>query len=148
MGIRSSGREAAFQMIFSLDASDEEVGNVIGRYWRSLPLSDTEDEYELHPEIKKYAEACVSGYAERAHEIDEKIQAASLNWRLERMTRVDRCILRLGAYELLAHADVPTAVVLDEAVELAKRYGTSDSSAFVNGVLDRIAQIAGRGSSP
>lgn len=146
MGIRSSGREAAFQMIFALE-NGEEVGNVMGRYWRSLPLSDNEEEYELHPETKSYAEACVSGYAGRAQEIDEKIQSASLNWRLERMTRVDRTVLRLGAYELFARTDVPSAVIIDEAVELAKRYGTSDSSAFVNGVLDRIAQIAGRSAT-
>ena len=87
------------------------------------------------------------GPGARAGEIDEKIQAASLNWRLERMTRVDRTVLRLGAYELLARADVPSAVIIDEAVELAKRYGTGDSGAFVNGVLDRIAQLAGRSSA-
>ncbi|HEY3236115.1 MAG TPA: transcription antitermination factor NusB, partial [Polyangiaceae bacterium] len=66
------------------------------------------------------------------------------NWRLERMTRVDRNVLRIGAWELLSRSDVPRAVILDEAVELAKRYGTEESGAFVNGVLDRIADDCGR----
>jgi N utilization substance protein B len=147
MGIRSSGREAAFQMIFALDTCGDDSEFVINRYWRALPFSEEETEYELHPETKGYAEACVAGYAERASEIDEKIQAASLNWRLERMTRIDRTVLRLGAYELLARPDVPAAVIIDEAVELAKRYGTGESGAFVNGVLDRVAQIAGRSTT-
>ena len=70
MGIRSSGREAAFQMIFALDTSTDEAGIVISRYWRSLPLSENETEYELHPETKNYAEECVAGYAARAGEIE------------------------------------------------------------------------------
>lgn len=147
MGVRSSGREAALHMIFALEMSGEHVEHVIGRYWRALPLLDNEAPYELHPETKAYAEACARGVAERQKELDDKIQAASLNWRLERMTRIDRNLLRLGAFELLGRADVPPAVILDEAVELAKRYGTGDSGAFVNGVLDRIAQMAGRSTS-
>jgi N utilization substance protein B len=147
MGIRSSGREAAFQMIFALETSGDDVDLVINRYWRALPLTEQDEQYELHPETKSYAESCVTGYAAHSWEIDEKIQAASHNWRLERMTRVDRTVLRLGAYELLARPDVPAAVVIDEAVELAKRYGTGDSGAFVNGVLDHIAQVAGRSAS-
>ncbi|MCS6900992.1 MAG: transcription antitermination factor NusB [Myxococcales bacterium] len=147
MGIRSSGREAAFQMIFALETSGDDADQVINHYWRALPLSDQDEQYEIHPETKKYAEFCVTGYAARSHEIDEKIRAASHNWRLERMTCVDRAVLRLGAYELIAHPDIPVAVVIDEAVELAKRYGTSDSGAFVNGVLDHIAQLAGRSTS-
>jgi N utilization substance protein B len=75
---------------------------------------------------------------------DRRIQAASTNWRVERMTRVDRNLLRLGAWELVYRSDVPRAVILDEAVEIAKRYGTEDSGAFVNGVLDRIADDCGR----
>ena len=77
-------------------------------------------------------------------ELDQLITASSNNWRLERMSRVDRNILRLGACELVAFRDVPVKVVINEAVELAKRFGTAESSAFVNGVLDRIATAAGR----
>ena len=84
------------------------------------------------------------GVAEDTEKLDGTIRAASTNWRIERMARVDRNVLRLGAWELLRAADVPRAVVLDEAVELAKRFGSEDSGAFVNGVLDRIADDLGR----
>ena len=76
--------------------------------------------------------------------IDELISGSSKNWRLERMSRVDRNILRLGTTELSAFPGVPVRVALNEAVELAKRFGTSDSPAFVNGILDRIATALGR----
>jgi N utilization substance protein B len=76
--------------------------------------------------------------------IDERIAKASTNWRVERMARVDRNVIRLGVWELSERRDVPRAVALDEAVEIAKRYGTEESGAFVNGVLDRIADELGR----
>lgn len=88
-------------------------------------------------ESRAYAESLVRGVRGRIEELDALIKTASRNWRIERMTRVDRNVMRLAAFELLQ--DVPAAVVLDEAVELAKRYGTEDSSSFVNGVLDRLA---------
>ncbi len=79
--------------------------------------------------------------AKRA-EVDASITAASSNWRIERMARVDRNLLRLGAWELLFRHDVPLAVVIDEAIELAKSYGTDESSSFVNGVLNQVGQTA------
>jgi N utilization substance protein B len=86
----------------------------------------------------------VQGIAHAGEAVDARIRAASKNWRLERMTRVDRNILRMGAWELEHRIEVPRAVIIDEAVELAKRYGTDESGAFVNGVLDRIADDCGR----
>ena len=76
----------------------------------------------------------------RVAELDDIIQNASKNWRLDRMSRVDRNILRLATYELRHCDNVPVKVIINEAVELAKRFGTGESAAFVNGVLDRIAQ--------
>ncbi|PKN44414.1 MAG: transcription antitermination factor NusB, partial [Deltaproteobacteria bacterium HGW-Deltaproteobacteria-20] len=76
--------------------------------------------------------------------VDELIRTSSTNWRLERMARVDRNLLRMAAYELLEQKSVPRAVILDEAIELAKLFGSEDSGAFVNGVLDRIAEEVGR----
>jgi transcription antitermination protein NusB len=143
MGARTSGREAALQMLFALETTGESPERVIQLFWRS---------FEGHPEARDYAETLVRGVAETLvrgvaaalADVDERLRAASINWRLERMTRVDRNILRLGTWELLERPDVPRAVVLDEAVELAKRFGTEDSSSFVNGVLDRVAETAGR----
>jgi N utilization substance protein B len=135
MGARHSGREAALQMLFQLEASGEEAERVIFLYWRS---------FEGDPEGRSYADEAVRGVAAELAAIDKEISAASAHWRLERMARVDRNVLRLGAWELLRRADVPRAVILDEAVELAKAYGTEESSAFVNGVLNRIAETLGR----
>jgi transcription antitermination protein NusB len=135
MGARTSGREAALQMLFAAEASGDAVEQVIREYWRELP-GDAEG--------RPYADELVRGVRAEVERLDERLRAASKNWRLERMTRVDRNLLRLGTYELLERADVPRAVVLDEAVELAKRYGTEESGAFVNGVLDKVADDVGR----
>ena len=84
----------------------------------------------------------------QARRSTQEIAAASQNWRVERMARVDRNVLRLGTWELRHRTDVPRAVVLDEAVELAKAFGTDESSAFVNGVLNKIADALGRKDEP
>lgn len=135
MGARRSGREAALQMLFQLEASGASADQVIELFWRL---------FEADPEGRPYADTIVRGVAENLGKIDERVSSASTNWRIERMARVDRNLLRLGTWELMFRHDVPRAVVLDEAVELAKSYGTEESSAFVNGVLDRIANDLGR----
>lgn len=122
-------------MLFQLEASSASPDQVIELFWRS---------FEADPEGRSYADAIVRGVAETLPKLDEKIGAASKNWRLERMSRVDRNLLRLGTWELMFRDDVPRAVVIDEAVELAKSFGTDDSSSFVNGVLDRVATDLGR----
>ncbi|HSO38708.1 MAG TPA: transcription antitermination factor NusB [Labilithrix sp.] len=136
MGARHSGREAALQMLFQLEASGVSAEQAITLFWRTYEDAD--------PEGKSYADACVHGVADHLEAIDKRVTTASQNWRLERMSRVDRNLLRLGTYELLFRSDVPRAVILDEAVELAKSFGTDESSGFVNGVLDRIATDIGR----
>ena len=136
MGARHSGREAALQMLFQLEASGVSPEQAVDLFWRTHEGAD--------PEGKTYADAIVRGVADNLDVIDERVTAASQNWRLERMSRVDRNLLRLGTWELMFRSDVPRAVILDEAVELAKSFGTDESSAFVNGVLDRIANDAGR----
>jgi N utilization substance protein B len=88
--------------------------------------------------IRKFCLFLYDGVVSKIPEIDPKIAAAAENWRLPRMPTVDRNILRLGAFELLFMQDTPAAVAFDEAIELARRYGTADSSAFINGVLDRL----------
>lgn len=82
--------------------------------------------------------------ATRLAEVDAALRKASAHWRLERMARVDRTILRIGTWELLDGEAAPRAVVIDEAVELGKLYGASESASFVNGVLDRVAEDLGR----
>jgi N utilization substance protein B len=135
MGARRSGREAALQMLFQLEASGASATQTIELFWRL---------FEADPEGRSYADSLVQGVADKLVEVDKRITAASQNWRLERMARVDRNLLRMGTWELMVQKDVPRAVVIDEAVELAKAYGTDESSSFVNGVLDRIATDLGR----
>jgi N utilization substance protein B len=135
MGARSSGREAALQMLFALEAGGAGAERVIGAFWRETPGD---------PEGREYADEAVRGVAGELAGVDEAIKKASTNWRIERMARVDRNVLRLGAWELMRQGEVPRAVILDEAVELAKRFGSEESGAFVNGVLDRIATDVGR----
>lgn len=136
MGARSTAREAALQMLYSLEASGVSADEVIRDFWRELPPEDAEG--------RAYADTLVRGVAKSLDRTDALIRGASEHWRIERMTRVDRNVLRLGAWELLERADIPRAVILDEAIELAKRFGTDESGAFVNGVLDRIADECGR----
>ena len=135
MGARTSGREAALQMLFALEASGDEVERVIAAFWRETPGD---------PEGRDYADTVARGVAGELASVDEAVRKASTNWRLERMARVDRNVLRLGAWELMRSKSVPRAVILDEAVELAKRFGSEESGAFVNGVLDRVAANLGR----
>src|SRR5271163_1105537 len=132
MGARHSGRESALQMLFQLEAAGAETDPTILLYWRSFGEN-------ADPEGRAYAEEVVRGVGAARDDLDRHISAASSHWRLERMSRVDRNILRLAAWELAHQPSVPRAVVLDEAVELAKAFGTDESSAFVNGVLNRIA---------
>jgi transcription antitermination protein NusB len=136
MGARRSGREAALQMLFQLEASGVSPDQAIELFWRTFEDAD--------PEGRSYADVVLRGVAENLEAIDKRLTAASQNWRLERMSRVDRNLLRLGTWELMFRSDVPRAVILDEAVELAKSFGTDESSGFVNGVLDRIANDIGR----
>ncbi len=135
MGARHSGREAALQMLFQMEASGASADETQGLFWRN---------FEGEPEGRAYAEDAVRGVEKDLAAVDDHIRKASTHWRLERMARVDRNVLRLGVWELAHRADVPRAVILDEAVELAKAFGTEDSGSFVNGVLAHVADALGR----
>lgn len=135
MGARTTARESALQMLFAIDSTGGDIETVIRDYWRETP-GDAEG--------RGFADALVRGVASMLAELDQRIAVASAHWRVDRMTRVDRNVLRVGAYELAHCPDVPRPVAIDEAVELAKRFGTEESSSFVNGVLDRIAEDCGR----
>jgi N utilization substance protein B len=122
-------------MLFQMEASGAEPDDVIALFWRS---------FEADPEGKSYADEIVRGVCAGKADIDKAIGAASENWRIDRMTRLDRNLLRLSTWELMKRRDVPSPVILDEAVELAKSFGTAESSAFVNGVLAKVARDLGR----
>jgi N utilization substance protein B len=135
MGTRRRAREAAVQMLYQIDVSAEEPARAIELYWEYL--GEVSDARELATELAR-------GCAEQREAIDERIRQASKHWRIDRMARVDRNILRLGTFELIGMPDIPRRVTLNEAVELAKRFGDEQSPAFVNGLLDRIASDVGK----
>ena len=137
-GTRRSGRAYALQLLYARDGDPAtDVAGAAASWAEAFEL-------ELDPTAQAFARELVAAASQHAEQIDALIGAASKNWRIDRMSRVDRNILRLGACELVAFRDVPVKVVINEAVELAKRFGTAESSAFVNGVLDRIATAVGR----
>jgi transcription antitermination protein NusB len=135
VGSRTLGREAALQMLYAKEASGNSTPEVITAFWRETP-SDAEG--------REYGDDLVRGVLGELETVDEWITKCSDNWRIERMARVDRNVLRIAAYELLRVLDVPRSVALDEAVNLAKKYGSEDSGKFVNGVLSRVANELGR----
>lgn len=130
LGARSSARQRALELLYQADLLEQPIATVLAR-----ELNDPQ-----RPRPDGYTIELVSGVDRRQEEVDGRIEAAAERWTLDRMPLVDRNLLRLATYELLASGDVPTAVVLDEAIELAKLLSTEDSSRFVNGVLGRIAR--------
>lgn len=134
VGSRTKARECALQALYQLDTSGGAPQDALAGFWAHIEPTDAE--------TVQFAEALVHGVAGEKALIDELIQKHSTNWKLERMARVDRNILRLAVYELLRRADVPVKVTLNEAVELGKKFGSEESSAFVNGVLDKIAHTS------
>ncbi len=127
---RTRARERALQALYQIDVAAEGIDEALAAFWRSFE--------PVEREVKDLAEALVRGVAEHRRRVDLAIEEASQHWRLDRMARVDRNVLRLAVYELLC-TDVPVRVVINEAIELGKKFGSESSGAFVNGVLDKIA---------
>jgi N utilization substance protein B len=136
MASRRKAREVAVQILYQIDLSGEDPARAVELYLENLGEQVNDD--------LEFARLLVTGCYAHLPEIDTKIGEASRHWRLPRMARVDRNILRLGTFELLHLADVPRKVTLNESVELAKRFGDENSAAFVNGVLDRLGSDLGK----
>lgn len=130
-GRRTKARERALQALYQIDVAATDLDEALSRFWKSFE--------PVEREVMTLAEELVRGVARHRREIDEAIERVSQNWRLDRMARVDRNVLRLATFELAHRSDVPVNVVIDEAIELGKKYGSESSGAFVNGVLDRVA---------
>jgi transcription antitermination protein NusB len=147
-GARRLARECALQALYQLDSQlrpgevraagpvpAQLADEVLAQFWAHFA-----PEGGAGADAVEFAETLVRGVARDLEAVDAAIQRTSQHWRLERMARVDRNVLRVATWELLHMADVPARVVLNEAVELGKRYGSEESGAFVNGVLDRLAR--------
>ena len=120
-------------MLYQWEATRDPMSVVADGFWRVRTTTD---------ETRAMAERLASGTRAHLEALDEAITAAARNWRFDRIASVDKSILRLGAYELFNEPQTPAAVVIDEAIEMAKRFGEADSPAFVNGVLDAIRRKA------
>ena len=132
---RSRCRELALQFLYQAEFAGQRREEELASFWRHFRKGNKTPAYLLQ---------LVQGVAANLEELDALISRYSEHWRLERMAAVDRNLLRLAAYELLYQPQIPPKVAINEAVELAKQYGTEDSGAFVNGILDRIRVAAGR----
>ncbi|MGO1544880.1 MAG: transcription antitermination factor NusB [Gulosibacter sp.] len=132
MSARSKARKRALDMLFQSDLVERPLVDV---------LADEQVRAANEPEREaswRYARQIVAGIDEHIEEIDEEIESTSRDWRLERMPRVDRAILRIGVWEIRYNDEVPNVVAIAEAVSAATEYSTEDSSRFINGVLGRI----------
>jgi N utilization substance protein B len=167
MGSRRRGREIALQILCTLDRQPDLLAEQgLSLYFKHLTGSDSDADEEVeglgsgavrtktsgrladpYVEQRQFAEDLVLGVRAQLVAIDALITRCSRNWRLERMSWVDRNLLRLAGYELSERTEIPGRVVLNEAIEIARRYSTSESSGFVNGILDRMLQELGRRES-
>ncbi|MEV5279219.1 MULTISPECIES: transcription antitermination factor NusB [unclassified Streptomyces] len=135
MAARNKARKRAFQILFEADQRGESVQTVLADWVRHSRSDDRQ------PPVAEYTMQLVEGYAGHVDRIDDLISTYAVGWTLDRMPVVDRNILRLGAYELVWEDETPDAVVIDEAVQLAKEFSTDDSPAFVNGLLARFKDL-------
>ncbi len=129
MGQRRKARELTLQILFQLEFHDSDLKKEKEKYWKQRKFS---------PGIRDYSDWLVDGILSNKKKVDEMIESASIHWRLPRMNIVDRNILRMAVYELLYEKNVPQAVVINEAIEIAKKYSTDNAATFINGILDRI----------
>lgn len=139
---RRRAREFALQALYAADQAGTGPGPALSGVWAAALEGEGEP---VTAEEQDFASKAVRGVHKDLPGLDERIEKASVNWRLSRMPVVDRNILRLGAWELVNCKDIPVSVSINEAIELAKRFGGVESRAFVNGILDRIATEVGRG---
>lgn len=130
MGVRREGRELALQLLYALELNPIEVQEM-------LRLS--RENSRASAEVRDFAEELVAGVVANRDAIDKIIVEKSKNWAISRMARVDLNILRLAVFELVFCSEIPKNVTMNEAIEVAKKFGTEDSSAFINGMLDEIA---------
>lgn len=129
MGRRRKARESALQILFQLEFDATHVKKKIDQYWKAKKPSK---------EIKDYSTWLIKGIATHKKEIDNIIQTTSDHWRISRMALVDRNILRIAVFEILYEKDIAPAIIINEAIEIAKRFSSEEAAAFVNGILDAV----------
>jgi transcription antitermination protein NusB len=126
---RRKARELTLRMLYQLETNGVDLESALAAYCESFPYQ---------PDVVEYAKSILAGVKKEREQIDGHIERAAENWRLDRITYVDKAVMRLAVYEMLYSPDVPPKVAIDEALELAKKYGSEGSREFINGVLDKI----------
>ncbi len=127
---RTQGRETALKILYQAEITHREISSAAKYFWTQLESID--------PQVKEFTERIATGIEQNLKAIDEKITHYATNWQITRMAAIDRNVLRIGVFELLYAPDIPPKVSINEAVELAKKYGDLESGKFVNGILDKI----------
>lgn len=144
MGTRRQARELALQFLYQFDSlkesssDSEDIEEMLSSFW-------DENDIPCDEGTKEFSSALVMGSCSNLSRIDEILTSYSDHWRLKRMPTIDRNILRVAIYELLYLSNIPPPVTINEAVELGKRFGTEDSGAFINGILDKIREAKEKG---
>ena len=131
MGVRRDAREQALQALYSVELNPSSAREALRLFWEGARCSGS---------VRVFADELIAGVLEHQVELDERITDKSSNWSLSRMARIDLSIIRLAAYELLFRPDIPKSVTINEAIEIAKKFGSEESPAFVNGIVDEIAR--------
>lgn len=129
MGQRRKAREHTLRILFQMEFEDSNPQEALGQYWKSRKTT---------PEIKEYSTWLAKGIASNQKTIDSLIQSVSEHWRISRMALIDRNILRMAVFELLYEDNIAPAIVINEAIEIARRYSGDEAATFVNGILDAV----------
>jgi N utilization substance protein B len=129
MGIRRQARELAMQALFYMDMQGDVSAEMLERYC---------DNFQPSKKARPFFMALVNGVIDRKDELDDMIERFSKNWKISRMSGVDRNIMRVAVYELTCCDDIPPKVTINEAVDIGKKFGTEESGAFINGIMDSI----------
>jgi transcription antitermination factor NusB len=129
---RTLARESALKILYAIDITKESAELCINNYWLS--------QEKVESQVRHFADDIVNGVCHNRAKIDKLISEHATNWELDRMAVIDRNVLRCGTYELMYMDDIPPKVAINEAIDIAKKYGDKDSGAFVNGVLDKISK--------
>ncbi len=138
MGERRKARESALQILFQLEFSPNNHEEIIKEYWEGKKVTE---------KTKDYANWIVRGVVSLKEKIDHIIETSSEHWRLPRMAIVDRNVIRIAVFELLSEPDIPHPVIINEAIEVAKKYSTEEAGQFVNGLLDSIRKRLRKGKN-
>ena len=133
MGVRRDAREAAVQYLYQRDMHADDNDSGLEEFYRLRGLS---------PSARRFCDSLLRGWAQHRDGVDESIRSHAKNYEFNRLSAVDRNVLRVAAYELLHCPDVPAAVAINEAIEIAKKFSTEESGKFVNGILDNIRRSA------